>query len=427
MNAPVHNAGASLSGRRAALVFLCFASGYFLSFALRSVNAVVGPVLMQELGLSNADLGLLSAAYFVSFAALQLPLGVWLDQYGARRTEALLLCFAVAGCLLFAGAHSLPLLWLGRALIGIGVCSCLMAAFKAFRLWYPLHLQTRLASSMLVAGTSGALCSTLPVSYALPHLGWRGLFVMTAALLALVALALFFGLRKIEQEFAPVEAGPTPGFWANMRGYKDIFIHPYFHRLGILGLVNQAIFVAIQTLWAGPWLMQVNGLNKDQSSAVLFFLNLILLLAYLLMAWIAPRHIKSGRSEGVAVETVVAAGLGAALLLQIALLLWVSVHSWVLWLVLPLCVSVGALIQTHLSLSFAAELAGRTNSAYNLLIFVGAFCAQWGIGALIDSFAATGMSAAGAIRAAFAVCVVLQSGALLYFVCSRATPSQSAA
>ena len=98
--------------------WLLFAWAYVLSYALRVINAVVGPPLMQELGLSNSDLGLISAAYFITFACMQLPLGVWLDHHGSRRTESLLLLFGALGCALFATSHSFSTLWLARALIG---------------------------------------------------------------------------------------------------------------------------------------------------------------------------------------------------------------------------------------------------------------------------------------------------------------------
>ncbi|UUZ50745.1 MFS transporter [Massilia sp. B-10] len=149
-------------------VFLCFAFGYLLSYALRSINAVIAPSLLTELDLSNADLGLLSSAYFIAFGCMQLPLGIWLDKFGPRRTESALLLVAACGALVFATSSTLTGLWIGRALIGIGVSACLMAALKGYRLWFPMAQQGQLASWMLVAGTSGALSATVPVTLLLP-------------------------------------------------------------------------------------------------------------------------------------------------------------------------------------------------------------------------------------------------------------------
>ncbi|MFZ2326106.1 MAG: MFS transporter, partial [Rhodoferax sp.] len=103
-----------------------YAAGYFLSYGLRSVNAVIAPELMQELGITAAGLGMLTSAYFLAFGLFQLPLGLLLDRFGPRRVEAALLLVAAAGCALFAVGTSLQALAVARALIGLGVSACLM-------------------------------------------------------------------------------------------------------------------------------------------------------------------------------------------------------------------------------------------------------------------------------------------------------------
>jgi len=72
-------------------VTLPFLAGYFVSYVYRSVNAIIGPALAAEFGLTAGALGLLTGVYFVAFAAFQLPLGVLLDRYGPRRVDATLL------------------------------------------------------------------------------------------------------------------------------------------------------------------------------------------------------------------------------------------------------------------------------------------------------------------------------------------------
>ncbi|HSR72854.1 MAG TPA: MFS transporter, partial [Kiloniellales bacterium] len=118
-------------------VFLPFALGYFLSYLLRVVNAVIAPDLIAELGLAAADLGLMTSVNFLAFGAFQLPVGILLDRFGPRRTESALLLVAAAGALLFSLAGDLLGLVLGRALIGLGTSACLMAAFKAYVQWFP--------------------------------------------------------------------------------------------------------------------------------------------------------------------------------------------------------------------------------------------------------------------------------------------------
>jgi sugar phosphate permease len=405
-----------LRGALAARVFLCFALGYLLSYALRAINAVIAPSLLAEMGLSNADLGLLSSAYFVSFGCMQLPLGVWLDKYGSRRTEAALLIVAAAGAAVFATSSSLAGLWLGRALIGVGVSACLMAAFKAYRQWFAVEQQSQLASWMLVAGTAGALTATVPVTMALPLIGWRGIFWVVAALLLMVSAAIFFLLRDVERGFA--QAAPSTSAIANDGGYRRVFGSAYFWRMGILGLVNHGIFFALQTLWAGPWMMTMLGKTQQQTGEILFAFNLALMLSYLALGWAAPRLISRGWNA----HRLIGIGIAGMLLAQAAMLFTRSEHAWILWLLLAMCVPVTTLVQSNVGLAFPASLAGRANSAYNLQLFIGAFVTQWGIGVLIDALKAQGFSPVDAFRAALAIALVLQLAALVQFMASRAQP-----
>src|SRR3989338_7388586 len=118
--------------RLMATVWLPFSCSYFLSYGLRNVNGVLAPDLTRELALSAADLGLLTSAYFFTFALAQLPAGVLLDRYGSRRVNAALLLVAAAGCALHLVGRNFVELSIGRALVGLGVSVCLMSAVKAF-------------------------------------------------------------------------------------------------------------------------------------------------------------------------------------------------------------------------------------------------------------------------------------------------------
>lgn len=399
---------ATLRGALAARVFICFALGYLLSYGLRSINAVIAPSLVAEMGLSNADLGLLSSAYFVSFGAMQLPLGVWLDRYGPRRTESALLLIAALGAAVFASSSSLAGLWIGRALIGIGVSACLMAAFKAYRLWFAPERQSQLASWMLVAGTGGALAATLPVTMALPLLGWRGIFWVVAALLMLVAAAIFFLLREAEAAHPAAAAQASGGDG----GYRQIFGSAYFWRMGVLGLVNHGIFFALQTLWAGPWMMTVLGKSQQQTGEILFVFNLVLMLSYLALGWSAPRL----AARGWHTHRLIGIGIAGMLLAQGAMLLTSAPWAWLLWLPLALFVPVTTLVQSNVGLAFPTALAGRANSAYNLQLFIGAFITQWGFGLLVDALAGRGATAPEAFRLTLGLALALQAGAYLYFL-----------
>ncbi|MCM0043889.1 MAG: MFS transporter [Burkholderiaceae bacterium] len=417
--------GSYLEGRTALRVVAVFAAAYFLSYALRAINAVIAPALMTDLDLSNADLGLLSSAYFVGFGCMQLPIGVWLDRYGARRIESALLLFAALGAAIFASSSSLAGLWCGRALIGVGVSACLMAALKAYRGWYAPERQSQLASWMLVSGTIGALSSTVPVAMLLPRVGWRMVFWGIALALLAAALLVFTRLRDVERAMAAGDSAAAPGD----HGYAEIFRDPYFRRMAVLGAVHQGGFMAIQSLWAGPWMVTVLGMSVQEASRALFAFNFCLMLSYLGLSWWAPRHVAYGKRPGLPVLRVVAIGLAGSVFVQCLMILLPFGWSWLLWIVFGLMITVTTLAQTHVSLAFPPSLAGRANSAFNLTLFIGAFSVQWGIGLLIDLFAHLGLSAVDAMRLAMACYVVLQTAALAMFLAgkNRTAPALSAA
>ena len=119
------------------LVFAPFVTGYFLSYLYRTITALISDGLARDLDLGPADLGLLASMYFLAFGLIQLPLGVWLDRFGPRRVQTVLLAIAAAGALMFALAGSFATLMLARILIGLGVAGGLMAGLKAIVLWFP--------------------------------------------------------------------------------------------------------------------------------------------------------------------------------------------------------------------------------------------------------------------------------------------------
>jgi MFS family permease len=400
-------------GRSAGVVvFLAFAFAYFLSALLRAVTATLAPVFSSELGLRSGDLGLLAGAYFFGFAALQLPLGRALDRFGPRRTLLALLTLAVLGCAGFALAARLPALIAARALTGAGVAACLMAPLTCYRSFFSPAAQLRANSWMLMTGSLGMLASTLPVQWLLPQLGWRGLFWAVAALLGM-AMALLAWLAprgtaepSVAGAVATGTAGPAAG------GYAEIVRHPLFRRLAPLGFVVYGGLIAVQSLWAGPWLTRVAGWTPQQAAQGLFTINLAMLLAFLTWGAVLPRLAR----WGVSASQLIAWGLPASLLL-LAANVWLGAAAgaghWAAWCMACTFVSVS---QPAVGAAFPPEQAGRALSAFNLVIFSGVFSIQWGIGLLVDAMQTLGLAEGVAFRSAFGVFLLLGSAAYGWFL-----------
>ncbi len=402
---------ALVGGAAAVRLFVGFAVAYFFAALLRAVTATLAPVFSAELGLAAGDLGLLGGAYFFGFALMQLPLGHALDRHGPRRVQTALMVLAVAGCLAFALAGSLAVMLVSRMLIGMGVAACLMAPLTCYRLRFAPAAQLRANSWMLMTGSMGMVASTLPVQWALPVIGWRGLFVVLA--LALVgSLLLMRALVPPDRSPAPRPAGGADAPPAADGGYLAIVRHPMFVRLAPLALMQYGGLIAVQALWAGPWLTDVAGRTPEQAAAGLFGINLAMLLAFLAWGAVMPRLARRGLDP----VTLVTVGMPVVL----ALLAWIvwggtratAVH-WAAWCVAGTCMS---LTQPALAQAFAPAQAGRALSAYNLVIFSGVFAVQWGLGLAIDALRAAGWETAAAYQWAVGGFGLLCATAYLWFL-----------
>jgi predicted MFS family arabinose efflux permease len=390
-------------------LFLPFAGAYFLSYLYRTANAVIGPVLTQELSLGAGELGLLTSAYFLSFAAAQLPLGVLLDRFGARRVESGLLLIAAAGAAVYALGQSIAALALGRGLIGLGVSACLMAAFKAFSLWFPAERQASLTGWIMTSGGLGALAATAPLEAALQLTGWREIFFALAGLTLAVAVWLFCSVPE-----RPDAARPEPlaSQWA---GVRAVFASAHFWRFVPLGLTLTGGFMAVQSLWSISWLMQVNGYNRATAADHMAGMSVAMLIAYALIGLLATGLARRGIKPVMLLVAGVSLSLSTLALIAGELL----PQTYVLWIAYGTFSSFGTLAYSQAAAGFPVALSGRANTAFNLMVFIGAFSVQWGIGLLIDLLQAQGQTSAMAHRSAFLALLAAQSAALAWFWIAR--------
>ena len=397
-----------LSRRGAVLVFLAFAFAYFFSALIRAITATLSPQLTQEFGLSARDLGLLAGGYFLGFAAMQLPLGRWLDQRGPKQVILGFLAVAVTGCLAFSFATSFTGLLLARVLCGIGLAACLMAPLTGYRRWLDAASQLRANSWMLMTGSMGMVASTLPVQWLLPTLGWRPVFWGLALLLLLSMAVILWQVPRWERH---AEAGAGEGGGS----YAAVWRHAYFRRMTPVGFFNYGGMVAIQTLWAVPWMIRVAGYTPVQAATSLFWINMAMLTAFWSWGLLIPRLAR----RGVQTNQLIAWGTPLSLLLLAAIVALGeagAAHAGLLWALFCVSSTFLSLAQPAVGMAFPSALAGRALSAYNLVIFAGVFAVQWGIGLLIDFFAAAGWTQVQAFQGALAVFLLLNLASYVYFL-----------
>ena len=353
-----------------------FAAGYFLTYLLRAVNAVVAPDLVGELGLSAAELGLLTAAYLGAFALFQLPLGVLLDRYGPRRVQAALVTVAAAGCALFAIGSDVLTLTLARGLIGLGFAGGLMSGFKAIVLWVPPPRRALANACVMSFGALGLLTATAPSEFATQMMGWRMLFFALAVITFATALVI---LTVVPER----KAGPaSESLSEQVRQLAGVFRDRAFLAIAPLVATTAGAHIAIQTLWAGPWFRDVAGLDRVGVANYLFITGVAFFAGILSSGAIADWFVRRGFTE----LTVMTGFLVLFFASQAGIVLEVQELSLLMWFAFGMSGQVAILAYPWLSSRYGAELSGRAQTAMNLLIFLAAFAIQYAIGAIITLF-----------------------------------------
>jgi MFS family permease len=440
MTATSRTNDAFLPSKQAILVFLAFAFAYFMSALIRAITATISPTLTVELSLQARDLGLLSGGYFFGFAAMQLPLGKWLDRFGPKKVIICFLSVAVLGCLAFAKATSFSGLLLARVFCGAGVSACLMAPLTGYRRWLAPNSQIRANSWMLMSGSLGMVASTLPVQWLMPIWGWRGIFVALGAmtLIAILAIMVIVPAWKLEASTTEFDKNKVVD-----NSYAQVWSHPYIRSLIPLAFFLYGGLVAVQTLWVSPWMIKVAGYSALEAAQGLFYINLAMLVAFWLWGsinpWLFRNKISSDRlmvlglpisffilaiiiiaiqaynTPATAVnDTILASKTGFDALLAV-----LNKYVWALWALYCVSCTFIALSQPAIAMAFPAELAGRALSAYNLVIFAGVFVVQWGIGLMIDGFKALGWVEVAAFQGAFGIFLLCSMASYGYFVVTR--------
>lgn len=409
------------SRRQLTGIFALFAAGYFLSYSFRSIGPLIAPDLMRDIGLDANRLGLLASVYFLTFAIAQPVIGIAMDRHGPARVNAVLFIIAAVGAALFAWSQSLAGLAIGRGLIGFGVAGALMTSFKAFVIWYEPRHREALTGAMMAVGGVAAMMVSIPAELLMRVIGWRGMFWLLGGASALAAVALWWLVpaqntaqngshsASSSASFGDGQADGLGG--GTTTGYRGIVTSRIFLSYLPLALFGSGGFSAIQSLWAGPWLIEVAGHSRAAAAQVLFFYGFALLLGYFGIGMLGARI----ASSATAPRHWYIGSLAAAFAALAAIISNVWPASSAPWFVYGLTLGASMLAYPALTKAFPAAIAGRVVTAYNFVMFTGAFALQWSMGALIQVLINGGSAKQFAYQCAFGAIFAAQVLSLIWF------------
>lgn len=408
-------------------IFFVSASLFFLSMLYRATNAVIAPQLMRDLALSTRELGAMSAAFFYAFAAAQAPISLFLDKAGARRLMTGLSMIGAAGAFTFASAHSLGTAMAGRALLGVGMACNLMGTFKLLTVWFNPRSFATLSGIVFSIGTAGNMAAATPLALLTQHVGWRASFCLIGTVNLIMALALY--IVAAEEPPRP-GAGRLDGRGAAEaeKGLHGLFL--LFRKLDywIISLgtfVRYGVFASFQTLWAGPYLMNVMGLSAVAAGNLILLMNLGLVLGSPTWGALSDRLFKS-RKWVVVFGVTTLSGItwtisrlspGTDLSLLVPLFFCFGLFG-----------SAGSLMYAHIKDLMPIELAGAAMTGVNFFNMIGPAVFLQGLGGFMQTLYPDASSGAEAYGAALLFCAAcLMSVSILYLFTREPAPAEQPA
>ncbi len=390
---------------KSVLIFLVFAFAFFISNLLRSIIATLSPILTSEFNLTAGNLGLLAGGYFLGFTCMQIPLGFLLDKHGPKKIVSSFLIIAIVGTASFALAQNFASLLISRAFIGIGVSACMMGPLTGYRIWFADKYQQRANSWMLMVANIGFVFSTLPVQILLPIIGWRWIFVGITFLIIISIVFILLFIPSWDYKFEKDENKPEGKL-------SNIWSNKFFKSAIPLGFFNYGGMYAIQTLWAGPWMVRVTGYSPLESAIGLFWINFIALIGFFVWGYILPKISKYGLNS----FKLMKFGLPISYLVFLSIIMIGSKAGAFLLTIYILTSIVLTLSQPAVALSFPKHLAGKSLTSFNFVIFLGTFTMQWGMGLIIDLSKSLGKSEIVSFQISFFVYLLCCIFSYLYFI-----------
>ena len=390
---------------KSVLIFLVFAFAFFISNLLRSIIATLSPILTSEFNLTAGNLGLLAGGYFLGFTCMQIPLGFLLDKHGPKKIVSSFLIIAIVGTASFALAQNFASLLISRVFIGIGVSACMMGPLTGYRIWFADEYQQRANSWMLMVANIGFVFSTLPVQILLPIIGWRWIFVGITFLIIISIVFILLFIPSWDHKFEKDENKPEGKL-------SDIWSNKFFKSAIPLGFFNYGGMYAIQTLWAGPWMVRVTGYSPLESAIGLFWINFIALIGFFVWGYILPKISKYGLNSFKLMQF----GLPISYLVFLSIIMIGSKAGAFLLTIYILTSIVLTLVQPAVGLSFPKHLAGKSLTSFNFVIFLGTFTMQWGMGLIIDLSKSLGKSEIVSFQISFFVYLLCCIFSYLYFI-----------
>lgn len=387
-----------------ALLLILLIAVTCLSQFYRVSNSVIAPDLVRDLDLSARQLGWAGSAFFFALFAVQIPVGMWFDRFGARRTVAALSLLAMLGSLWIARASDATDLIAGRTIVGVGCAASFMSVVFLCSRWFEQARLATVLSWVFAASNIGTLAAATPLAWIAATVGWRTGFLGLAAITLLVAIGFLVFVRDRPPEYRGAEAAKeSPG--QILRGLWEVWRTPGLGPVLSMHFFAYATMLTVLGVWGGPYLYDVHKLDGVARGNVLLAMGVAQILG--ILAYGPMDRVLRSRKRVV---------FGGAAISMVLLAIMAALPNPPLWLAVTLLIAFcffcayGTVIVAQGRALFPDRLAGRGVTTVNMAQCLGLAVLPALAGYIVEAFGAGdtayrwvfGMLAAGLVLGSIA-------------------------
>lgn len=380
---------------------------FFLSQFYRTTSAVIASELMHDLSLTAEDLGLLSSIFFYTFALIQIPMGVSMDLFGAKRLILILSSLGIAGAIIFALANSFPVALLGRALMGVGMACALMGPYKLISVWFPPHAFATISGLILSIGTLGSIVATAPLAVTVNWIGWRKAFLGIAIIHLFITLWVYIVVKDPpngQQGGGKLSLHKKGWFKGSTDGVLSVLRLPSFWLIALAAFVRYGTYISIAGLWAGPYLEHIYHIPLIKRGEILMLFPVGFLLGGPILGFLSDRVFRSRKFVALFAMffyTTLFFPLTGFFPIP-SLIMIAGIFFWIGFLT-----SSGNVMYANIKELLPGSISGTAMSAVNFFTMAGAGFFQHVMGVGIDKFSLQqGQLPSEAFSFAFGLCFV---------------------
>jgi len=302
------------------MIFFTLGSAYIFVFFNQMSVAVVANDIMEDLSCNATIIGVMASIYFYVYAAMQIPAGLLCDSIGSRKTVSFSLGIAAIGALAFGFAQTAQVAMIGRGLVGLGVSAVFIALMKIVAEWFAVREFARMQGIITSLGGAGVLLGTFGLGWLAKVYGWRIVFQAIGVSTGCLVFLIWFVVRNSPKEKGWPSIMEIENFRTGLepprkplpiplgQGVKLVLRELRFYPLAIWFFCNAGTFFAFGGLWAGPYFMDVYGLSKPETGAILSMIAWTMIAGSPLMA-LASDHIFRSRKKTMIFCTICLAAL----------------------------------------------------------------------------------------------------------------------